>query len=223
MMNIVERTKDAIDTKLNEFFEDLTKGGNKKTQYQDLLKKNITKSFYFDCHNPNWSNLSSDFELKVRPETAKPSNLKAIDNLFEINTARTEEAKGNKNTISFCGIRNSLNGSPEDSLPSSPTFYPGKKKGVGKENILNEAEFCTKESKLGVNLTKYVWPKSRTLLSIVSKMFVENIIDEHQRGCLKELIMDHDERLIQILQDYEIGGDYLRLYECIRSLSLNNL
>jgi hypothetical protein len=218
----VEKTKSAIDSKLNEFFEDLMKANiSKKTQYYELLKKNIMKTFLFDTNN---SNMSSEIELKVRPETAKPSHLRALDNLLENNT-RMEESKFNKsNHISFCGVRNSMNGSPEDSIPSSPTFCPGKKKNEKKEKILNEAEFRVKStsSKLNINLTKSVWPKSRTLLSIVSKMYMENYINESQRGLLKEFIMDHDERLLQILHDYEISGDSVKLYDCIKSLSFEN-
>jgi hypothetical protein len=222
LMNIIEKTKDAIDSQFDHYFEELTKSNMvNKSPYYDLLKKNITKTFYFDnqSHN-NWCNLSSDFEFKARPETAKPSHLKALDNMN-----RVEEGKFNKNAqISFGNIKNSINASLEDSLPSSPTFCPNsRRKAENKEKILNEAEFYNKEvignNKLNINLTKYVWPKSRTLLSIISKMFIENYINEKQRGTLKELIMDHDERLLQILHDYEISGNCKKLYDDIKDLS----
>src|SRR5690242_8903267 len=128
-MNTIEKTKDAIDTKINEFFEDLTKSNlPKKCSYYDLLKKNITKTFYFDnpSHNINWSHLSSDYEFKARPETAKPSNLKTLDQFLD-SVRKSEEGKNHNNKsgmMSFCGIKNSMNASPEDSLPSSPTFHP---------------------------------------------------------------------------------------------------
>ena len=70
-----------------------------------------------------------------------------------------------------------------------------------------------------MNLTKNVWPKSKTLLSIVSKMFSECYIDENQRGILKELIMDYDEKLMHILNEYEESGDSVRLYDCIIRLT----
>jgi hypothetical protein len=233
-MNIIEKTKDAIDSKLNEFFEDLTKKNlPNKCNYYDLLKKNVTKTFYFDNASPNinWSNMSSDFEFKARPETAKPSNLKILDNFLE-SARKSEEGKNHNNykvntMMSFCGIKNSMNASPEDSLPSSPTFHPDKKRrNENKDKILSESEFYTKadsNNKLNINLTKFVWPKSRTLLSIISKMFLENYINEKQRGLLKELIMDHDESLLNILHEYEVGGNCIKLYECIKNLANEKL
>ncbi|CDW78000.1 UNKNOWN [Stylonychia lemnae] len=61
-------------------------------------------------------------------------------------------------------------------------------------------------------LTTQVWPKSRMLFAIVSKMSKEGYLNEQQRGVLKDLILDYDQRLLTCLQEYEIGGDREKLY-----------
>eukprot|EP00347_Sterkiella_histriomuscorum_P022525 403338163 len=61
-------------------------------------------------------------------------------------------------------------------------------------------------------LTTHVWPKSRMLFAIVSKMSKEGFLNEQQRGILKDLILDYDSRLQTSLQDYEISGDRDKLY-----------
>lgn len=70
-----------------------------------------------------------------------------------------------------------------------------------------------------MTLTNKVWPKSRTFLSIISKMFNENYINEHQRGILKEMIMDRNQALNNILEEYEIDADSKKLYESIIQLA----
>ncbi len=41
-------------------------------------------------------------------------------------------------------------------------------------------------------LTTQVWPKSRMLFAVVSKMSKEGLLNEAQRGVLKDLILDYD-------------------------------
>ena len=41
-------------------------------------------------------------------------------------------------------------------------------------------------------LTTHVWPKSRMLFAIVSKMSKEGMLNEQQRGVLKDMILDYD-------------------------------
>jgi hypothetical protein len=50
------------------------------------------------------------------------------------------------------------------------------------------------------------------LFAVVSKMSKEGLLNEGQRGVLKDLILDYDQRLLQCLQEYETGGDRDRLY-----------
>lgn len=45
-------------------------------------------------------------------------------------------------------------------------------------------------------LTTHVWPKSRMLFAVVSKMSKEGLLNENQRGVLKDMILDYDARLI---------------------------
>ena len=61
-------------------------------------------------------------------------------------------------------------------------------------------------------LTTQVWPKSRMLFAVVSKMSKEGLLTETQRGVLKDLILDYDQRLLACLQEYETGGDREKLY-----------
>jgi hypothetical protein len=48
-------------------------------------------------------------------------------------------------------------------------------------------------------LTTHVWPKSRMLFAVVSKMSKEGVLNNKQRGILKDLILEYDPRLIQQL------------------------
>lgn len=52
-------------------------------------------------------------------------------------------------------------------------------------------------------LTTHVWPKSRMLFAIVSKMSKEGVVNEKQRGILKDLILEHDARMLGCLANYE--------------------
>jgi hypothetical protein len=76
---------------------------------------------------------------------------------------------------------------------------------------------------MNINLTSCVWPKSRTLLSIISKMYSEKYITADQRSILKEMIIDRDKTLIMFLNDYEVSGDSLKMYEKIIQLSEQKL
>ena len=61
-------------------------------------------------------------------------------------------------------------------------------------------------------LTGQVWPKSRMLFAIVSKMSKEGVLNSQQRGILKELILDYDSRLVQCLSEYDKYGNKDTLY-----------
>lgn len=68
-------------------------------------------------------------------------------------------------------------------------------------------------------LTTHVWPRSRMLLSIVSRMYKESTINQDQRTKLKDLIIDEDMKLIQCLQTYEMDGDRRQLYSRFKELA----
>jgi len=63
------------------------------------------------------------------------------------------------------------------------------------------------------NLTGHVWPKSRMLLAIVSRMSKEGLLTSQQKGILKDLIIEDDPRLLQYLKQYEIDGNRKQLYQ----------
>lgn len=90
-------------------------------------------------------------------------------------------------------------------------FY---KKEYNEDNNLPNANLNPNTS-----LTNKVWPKSRTFLSIVSKMFNDKYINEYQRGLLKEMIMDQNQDLDNILDEYEMDADSKKLYENIIALA----
>jgi hypothetical protein len=50
------------------------------------------------------------------------------------------------------------------------------------------------------------------LFAIVSKMSKEGSLNEYQRGVLKDLILEHDNRLSSSLAHYEESGDREKLY-----------
>ena len=50
------------------------------------------------------------------------------------------------------------------------------------------------------------------LFAIVSKMSKEGVVNEKQRGILKDMILEHDSRLLTCLANYEAEGDRNTLY-----------
>ena len=68
-------------------------------------------------------------------------------------------------------------------------------------------------------LTTTVWPKSRMLFAIVSKMSKEGSLNEVQRGVLKDLILEQDTRLMNSLAIYEQSGDRDKLYHSMRDIA----
>eukprot|EP00743_Colponemidia_sp_Colp-15_P006566 GILK01007074.1.p1 GENE.GILK01007074.1~~GILK01007074.1.p1 ORF type:complete len:395 (-),score=45.81 GILK01007074.1:158-1309(-) len=68
------------------------------------------------------------------------------------------------------------------------------------------------------HLTKDVWPTSRLLLAVVSRMFKEGLLDTTQRGHLKELILERDSRVLQCLREYEADGDRTKLFSTLQRL-----
>jgi hypothetical protein len=50
------------------------------------------------------------------------------------------------------------------------------------------------------------------LFAIVSKMSKEGVVNEMQRGILKDLILEHNPRMLGCLANYEAQGDRDALY-----------
>ena len=68
-------------------------------------------------------------------------------------------------------------------------------------------------------LTYHVWPKSRMLLAIVSRMLKEGLLNTQQKGKLKDLILDEDTKMLQCLQQYEMDGNRKLLYSTFLKLA----
>ena len=50
------------------------------------------------------------------------------------------------------------------------------------------------------------------LFAIVSKMSKEGVVNEMQRGILKDLILEQDQRLLMCYTNYEQDGDRDKIY-----------
>ena len=61
-------------------------------------------------------------------------------------------------------------------------------------------------------LTTHVWPKSRMLFAVVSKMSKEGVLTPEQRGILKDKILECDPTLVSHLKEYDRIGNKDRLY-----------
>ena len=111
----------------------------------------------------------------------------------------------------------------DDNIQENYNNYKHKKKNSNKSLTHKNNYYKDLEEERSINsnstLTNKVWPKSRTFLSIISKMFNECLINENQRGILKEMIMDHNKVLNNILDEYEIDADSKKLYENIIQLA----
>lgn len=68
-------------------------------------------------------------------------------------------------------------------------------------------------------LTYHVWPKSRMLLAIVSRMLKEGLLSPELKGRLKDLILDEDPKMLQCLQQYEMDGNRKILYSSFLKLA----
>lgn len=234
LLGKIDKAKESVMNKISYFIEKSYKEENKKfdnSNIQTILS------------DENATGIINEYMNKQRPETAHPSNLKNLQKIqpkqFQ-NFQRESTNKGAIEYVSFCHNRESDKNVSNvsvhrhfDSVTSSPSFaYPDHKKSEPRYNFsevttTNYIPLLDKEkAKININLTKYVWPKSRTLLSIISKMYSEGYISNTSRGDLKDLIMDHDPLLIHILNEYEVSGDSEKLYQSIKDLSnekiLNN-
>ena len=68
-------------------------------------------------------------------------------------------------------------------------------------------------------LTYHVWPKSRMLLAIVSRMLKEGLLSPELKGRLKDLILEEDPKMLQCLQQYEMDGNRKVLYSSFLKLA----
>ena len=50
------------------------------------------------------------------------------------------------------------------------------------------------------------------LFAVVSKMSKEGVLNNRQRGILKDMILEYDSRLVACLQEYDRVGNKDRLY-----------
>jgi len=50
------------------------------------------------------------------------------------------------------------------------------------------------------------------LFAVVSKMSKEGVLNNNQRGILKDMILEYDSRLVSCLQEYDRVGNKDRLY-----------
>lgn len=87
---------------------------------------------------------------------------------------------------------------------------------IGRQMSSERSAAAAYDGRNSTTLTTHVWPKSRMLFAIVSKMSKEGDIDEIQRGVLKDLILDNDPRIMVCLANYEADGQRDRLYSSMK-------
>jgi hypothetical protein len=245
--NSVEKVQEILNKKIRMELEEVNKPEYASSKYIELLKKNLTKLFadYDEYISLEKEIVLS--EAKQRPETAQPGqgrNYKKMNsNISSISVGKNNH---DGTFMSFSGRRASLTTPkhfptpPADSFTNSPTFNhaitpgikfssielnPGEKPLIPSPNVKqieregrNSIQFLNNQ-KSNLSLTKFVWPKSRTLLSIISKMYAESYINAEQRGVLKELIMDYDKNILSILAEYEVNGNSYEMYQSIINLA----
>jgi hypothetical protein len=56
------------------------------------------------------------------------------------------------------------------------------------------------------------------LLSMVSELYKLDMINDQERGILKELILDENDTLLNELDNYEVDRNLVRFYESIKTL-----
>lgn len=85
MSVIVDKVKDAINQKVNEFSNEFNIGDSHTNKYNELLKSNVNKLFSRNegldikesTKNIFYKEVK-EIEYKQRPETAQPSNLRHL-------------------------------------------------------------------------------------------------------------------------------------------------
>lgn len=100
---------------------------------------------------------------------------------------------------------NSMGGYERSRMDEMEPF--GSSRGMYYSNSMNQD-----------GLTNRVWPKTRMLLAIASRMYKEKVINLEQRGKLKDLILDSDRRLETALNEYYLDSDRNLLYQNLISL-----
>jgi len=170
--------------------------------------------------NVNYNIKKNIINLNLKQEEEQcSSNYEEEPLTNQINKNNKANSTIDKNTNKISGLKN-FNQENFANSSRKNTSNSKKSQQMGSGYFNNNKDYD--EDYAGnpnLNLTNKVWPKSRTFLSIVSKMFNENYINEHQRGILKEMIMDHNQVLNKILEEYEMDADSQKLYESIIQLA----
>lgn len=185
------------------------------------IKKNIINVNLNPEDHANNSNFEEESSCKKNISNSK-GNLPVEKNKLNY---KYVDKNINEDLASKKSNNSSRNFNQESFSNSLKNNTSNSKKSVNLKQQINSNYFINKEydedftGNPNMNLTNKVWPKSRTFLSIISKMFNENYINDHQRGILKEMIMDHNQELNNILEEYEIDADSKNLYESIIQLA----
>lgn len=175
------------------------------------MKKNNILNLNRNQPSDNITDLNHNFQGE------NINNISSSNNNFPTkNFAEDEKSVASNFFDTQTPDENFTNNSIKANLNSHRSGNISKNKALSTQNYFNK-EFDEDNNIINknLNLTNKVWPKSRTFLSIISKMFNENYINDHQRGILKDMIMDHNPQLYNILEEYEIDGDSKKMYDNI--------
>jgi len=172
---------------------------------------NNTNNIHNNIHNNNNNNNNGNTNSIIINQSSKPNN-----NSFLL--VKDKNAKKISNSLKNFNQESSYPNTSRGNTSNSKKNQQMNSGGYFKNNKDYDEDYIGNGNS-NLNLTNKVWPKSRTFLSIISKMFNDNYIDEYQRGILKEMIMDHNQALNNILEEYEIDADSKNLYESIIQLA----
>lgn len=128
-----------------------------------------------------------------------------------------------KNEVSkLTNIVKDLSESKNHDLPSevrpSPTSLGQRSSLENKESFLSYRNSYFSNPQTQDFLTNRVWPKTRILLALASRMYKENVISLEKRGKLKDLIIAADPRLQSALNEYYMNDNRALLYRNLISL-----
>ena len=101
---------------------------------------------------------------------------------------------------------------PQSANPGDDPFQLGHQISSDRSAAAALGRNTFSDMPMSAGLTTHVWPKSRMLFAIVSKMSKEGVVNDKQRGILKDLILEHDPRMLGCLANYEAQGDRDKLY-----------
>jgi len=199
---VPDHAQEVINPFLNQKNSQKDADFSSTSNLEDYTQSPYFPEFKYHEVNQNLQNIPSF-------NTRKNNLINKIENM-NVNSLSTQEKTRSVDGFSF------YNQNPNNNYLNHQNAYSDN--GDGRERSHSKSSIFQKIENNKLNLTNQVWPKTRTLLSITSKMFREKMISHEQRGILKELVLDQNPNLYGYLSVYESNNNYKLLYENIIKL-----